>query len=272
MHSPHSRRTMLCIGAAMAVTSASSQANATSSKKTSSTSGAPIIAFTVGQSLAVKWATPGYPGIETCAARMAEYGEPRHVSVINGAAGGTSLLKRTRPAEELYWWDHDLDQPGPMAKRAERILRRQSVRPTMMILNNGQSDSGRVAQTGLSDDEFVLAFANANMSLITFIRNIICSDVPVFVDRLGPREGSMNKVPGQALVRRSQDLLTRRTAFSTAREWPSTQLWRARSVHTRSRPNTAAWGLSLPIPCAGASEKIDIRLDVVEGQFFDFTV
>lgn len=144
-----------------------------------------------------------YTAPEAKNAFLAEFSRADYtVNFTYYAVGGTSALKENAPPTlpTGYWWDYDLDQPGPMLTNAVAAINASPNKPNRIIWAQGEADS---AFANVSPYRFQCA----THSILTALR-IACiptnpNGVGVFLHRIGRRIFD-TPWPGVQVVREAQ--------------------------------------------------------------------
>lgn len=206
-----SRRAVFGLGAALAVGASVPAAAAAADH---------VCILIVGQSNGVRWTSGEAVAWRAFLDRLRATGETRPISCLNVALGGASMLKRYAPKAypSRYHWDDVAGRPGPMAIDAVAAIRAAPVKPTAILLVQGEQDSNLYrAEHWSGAAAFVAAFEDATRRSIDALRSAINhrhpAAVPVFIQSLGPREGEWFHRPGQRLVRSAHAMIVGRPGW-----------------------------------------------------------
>lgn len=169
-----------------------------------------------GQSLGMRWFTPGSEAQPAFTAKMRQCGETRPISFLNCCTGGSAALRRYATDPSRYWLEDDGDAEGPAMAAARAQLARVMTLPTVILWTQGETDSGQYIGGQANAADYITAEAAA-IDTITGRLALACSvtgDLPVFIQHLGPRvipqtgEEVMDVADGRmSIYRQAQELV-----------------------------------------------------------------
>lgn len=149
-----------------------------------------------------------------------EAGKQRHRSVIgralperlcvlaNGSTGGSGACKTTHSTN--YWWDNATQASGPALDDFYTAMEDAGMKPTALLWAQGEEDSHHMGVATSRAD-----YKGALQSIFAAMRER-WGDIPVFIQRIGRRNGGYTNTGGVQAVREVQQEMIDENAWCHA--------------------------------------------------------
>jgi lysophospholipase L1-like esterase len=127
------------------------------------------------------------------------------VVAIESSVGGASIIKR-HDAQGRYWWDEDLDAPGPLLEKMYHELDQVGLIPQYILWVQGEQDALKIelsARAGTAQE-----YENQLLKVLKHIRSRY-PEVKVFVNIIGRRLANINNENGTQIIRAIQKKIIR---------------------------------------------------------------